>query len=226
MLPGRSRMDRRCWATTTTIWSTRPAESFCRSMRRRHCSVKKHWLRDVCLNMLVRSEFTHRIWQPIKPMEVESFWLGSWHETFSRTFRLSIAVIRPKDISHESIFATSQKRMPTTAPKEKHCAIAVSHAAVGVMSIVRQKLNVSGVHRRSFAPQVPIGNYLFIGRSQRDKPFARWQVRLLTSVPNESVTRSKLYSPNSSNRSSCARYDCDDCGTLLSSSTWQPQPKT
>jgi transposase len=82
---------------------------------------------------------------------------------------LAIVVIRPKDISHESIFATSQKRMPTTAPKEKHCAIAVSHAAVGGMSIVRQKLNVSGVHGRSFAPQVPIGNYLFIGRSQRDK---------------------------------------------------------
>jgi len=115
-----------------------------------------------------------------------------------------------QDISHESIFATSQKRMPTTAPKEKHCAIAVSHAAVGGMSIVRQKLNVSGVHRRSFVPQVPIGNYLYIGRSQRDKQFARWQVRRSTNVPNERVTRWKLCSPNSSNRLSCARYDCDD----------------
>ena len=109
--------------------------------------------------------------------------------------------------------------MPITALKEKHCAIAVSHAAVGGMSIVRQKLNASGVHKRSYVPQVPIGNYLFIGMSQRDKQFARWQVRLSTNVPNGHVTRSKLCSPNSSNRLSCARHDCDDCGTSQSSST-------
>jgi len=63
---------------TTTIWSTPPAESFCRSKRRRHCSVKKPWLQGVCLSMLVSSEFTHRIWQPIKPMEVESFLFLAW----------------------------------------------------------------------------------------------------------------------------------------------------
>src|SRR5580692_6605385 len=75
-------------------------------------------------------------------------------------------------------------------------------------------------------PTLLCNHYLFIGRSQRDKQFARWQVRRSTNVPNERVTRSKLCSPNSSNRLSCARPDCDDCGTLLSSSTWQPQPKT
>jgi hypothetical protein len=154
-----------------------------------------------------------------RSMEVANFWLGSWRETFNRTFRLSIAVTRPKDISRESIFATSHKKMSTTAPKENHCAIAVSHAAVGVVFIVRQKCNASGVRRRSFVPQVSIGGYLFIGRSRRDKQFARWQVRRITSVPNEPVTRSKLCSQNSSNRLSCARHDCDDCGTSLSSST-------
>ena len=159
-------------------------------------------------------------------MEVDSFWPGSWHETFNRTFRSSIAVTRPKGISHRSSFATSQKKMSTTAPKEKHCAIAVRHAVVGGVSIVRRKSNVSGVRRRSFAPRVSVGDYLFIGRNQRDKPFARWQVRRITSVRNERVTRSKLCLPNSSNRLSCARHDCDDCGTSLSISTWQLQSKT
>jgi len=54
---------------------------------------------------------------------------------------------------------------------------------------------------------------------------AHWPVRRITSVPNESVTRWKLCSPNSSNRLSCARYDCDDYGKSLSSSTWQLQRK-
>ena len=131
MLPGLSKAGRRCWATTTTIWWTPRAESFCRSMLRRPYSVKKHWPRGVWLSMLVSSEFNHRIWQPIRLMEVESFWRGSWNETFNPTFRSSIAVTRPKGISHESIFATSQKKMPTTARKENHCAIAVRHAVVG-----------------------------------------------------------------------------------------------
>jgi len=115
--------------------------------------------------------------------------------------------------------------MSTTAPKEKHCTIAVGHWAVGAISIVRRKCNAPGVHRRSFAPQVSLGDYLFIGRSQRDKQSAHWPVRRITNVPNESVTRWKLCSPNSSNRLSCARYDCDDYGMSLSSSTWQPQRK-
>ena len=148
-------------------------------MRRRPCSVTRHWLRDVCSSMLVSLEFTHRIWQPIRPTEVESFWLGSWHETFNRTFRLSIAVTRPKGISHESIFATSQKRMPTTAPKEKHFAFAVDHLVVEVISIVRRKSNAVGVRRRSFVPRVSVGDY-----------FVHWEepvrqiVRALASTPD------------------------------------------
>jgi transposase len=145
--------------------------------------------------------------------------LGSWRVTFSRTFRLSIAVIRRKDASQQNIFATSQKKMHTTVPKENRYAIAVSGEVVGVIFIARQKRNVEAVHKRSHVPQVPIGDCLFIGKSQRDKQFAGWQVRLITSVPKELVTRSKLCSPNSSNRSSCARYDCDACGTSLSSFT-------
>ena len=47
--------------------------------------------------MLVNSEFSHRSWQPIRPMEVESFWLGFWRETFNRTSRLSITVTEPKE---------------------------------------------------------------------------------------------------------------------------------
>ena len=37
------------------------------------CSVKKHWPLATCLSMLASSEFIHRIWQPIRPMEVGSF---------------------------------------------------------------------------------------------------------------------------------------------------------
>jgi hypothetical protein len=44
---------------------------------------------------------------------------------------------------------------------------------VGVIFIARQKRNVEAVHKRSYVPQVPIGDCLFIGRSQRDKRSAR-----------------------------------------------------
>jgi hypothetical protein len=33
-----------------------------------------------------------------------------------------------------------------------------------------------------------------------------------------------LFAELKQQRLSCVRHDCDDCGTLLSSSTWQPQP--
>ena len=130
------------------------------------------------------------------------------------------------DASQQNIFATSQKKMRTTVPKENRCTIEVSDEVVAVIFIARQKRNVEVVHKRSYVLQVPIGDCLCIGKSQRDKQFANWQVRLITSVPNELVTRSKLCSLNSSNRSSCARYDCDACGTSLSSSTLQQQRKT
>src|ERR1017187_6234145 len=226
MLPGLSKVGRRHWATTTTIWLIRRAESFCRSMRRRHCSVKKRWRRGACLSMLVSSEFTHRIWQWIRHMEVESFWRGSWHVTFSRTSRLSIAVTRPRDTLHESSSVTSLRKMRATVRKGNHCTIEVRGAAVRVISIARRKRNAKGVRRRTHVPEVPIGDCLFIGTSQRDKQFVRWQVPLITSAPNGSVTRLKLCSPNSSNRSNCVRYDCDDCGTSLSSSTSRQRLKT
>src|SRR5580692_1128842 len=181
-------------------------------MRRRPCSVTKHWLRGVCSSMSVNSEFTHRIWQQIRPMEVESFSHGSWHETFNRTFRLSIAATRPKDTSHESIFSSNQKRMPTTVPKGNRCTMEVSGVVAGAIFIARQKRNVADVHKSNPVPQVPIVDYLSIGRIRRDKQFARWQAHQSTSARNERVTRSRLCLPNSSNRSSCARHDCGDFG--------------
>ena len=42
-----------------------------------------------------------------------------------------------------------------------------------------------------YVPRVSIEKYLFIGRSQRDKQFARWQVRLNISTLNERGTRSR-----------------------------------
>ncbi len=67
--------------------------------------------------------------------------------------------------------------MPTTVQKRNRCNIEVRHAAVGGMSIVRRKEQCPGVRRRSFVPQVSAGDYLFIGRSQRDKQLATWRVR-------------------------------------------------
>jgi hypothetical protein len=66
----------------------------------------------------------------------------------------------------------------------------------GAIFIARKKRNVEAVHKRSHVPQAPIGDCFFTGRSQRDKQFERWQVRLTTSVPNERATRSKLCSPS------------------------------
>jgi hypothetical protein len=45
-----------------------------------------------------------------------------------------------------------------------------------------------------YVPRVSIEKYLFIGRSQRDKQFARWQVRLNISTLNERGTRSRACS--------------------------------
>src|SRR3989475_12967900 len=115
-------------------------------------------------------------------MEVESFWLGSWHVTFSRTFRSSIVSTKHEDFSGVMRSATSPRKMPITVQKENRCTIEASGAVVGAISIARQKRNVEAVHKRSHVPQVPIGDCLFIGRSQRDKQFARWQVRLNISV--------------------------------------------
>ena len=121
--------------------------------------------------------------------------------------------------SHESSSVTSPRKMLTTVRKENHCAIAVNRVAVRVICIALRKRNAEGAHRKSYVPRVSIEKCLYIGRNQRDKQFARWQVRLNISASTERATRSKPCSPNSSNRSSCAGCDYDDCGTSLSSST-------
>jgi hypothetical protein len=90
--------------------------------------------------------------------------------------------------------------MLTTARKEKHCTIEVRGAAVRAISIARRKRNAKAAHRRNSVPEVSIGGCLFIGKSRRDKRFARWLVPLTTSAHNEPVTRSKLCSPSLSNR--------------------------
>jgi transposase len=124
------------------------------------------------------------------------FLRGYWSATFSPTFPSSIVATRHKGTSRESISAMRQRKMPITAQKENHFAIAVNRAAVRVLSIVRQKHNVRDVSKKSYVPQVAIASCLFIGRSQRDKRPARWQARQLTSTRNELVTRSKRCSPN------------------------------
>lgn len=65
--------------------------------------------------------------------------------------------------------AMSPRKIPTTVHKENHCTIEVSGAVVRAISIARQKRNAEAVHKRSYVPQAPIGDCLFIGRSQRDK---------------------------------------------------------
>src|ERR1700689_2358219 len=169
-------------------------------MRRRRCSVKKHWLRGACWSMLASLEFTHRVWPQIRLTEAESFWRGCWSATFSRIFRSSIAATKRRDTSAETSSVTSLRKMRTTVRKENHCTMEARGAAARVISIVRRKRNAKGARRRTHVPEVPIGDCLFIGKSQRDKQFARWQVRRNISAPNERATRSKLCSLNLSNR--------------------------
>src|SRR5215467_14307459 len=137
-------------------------------------------------------------------MEAESFWLGCWSETFSPTFLSLIVGTKQKATSQENISATNQARMPTTVQKENHCIIEVRSAIARVISIARRKRNAKAVHKRNCAPQAHIGDCSFIGRSRRDKRFARWQERQSTSSPRELATRSRPCSPSSNNRSSCA----------------------
>ena len=69
--------------------------------------------------------------------------------------------------------AMNPRKMPTTVRKGNHCTIEVSGAVAGAISIARHKRNAKAVHKRSYVLQVPIGDCLFIGRSQRDKRSAR-----------------------------------------------------
>ena len=94
------------------------------------------------------------------------------------------------------------------------------------ISIARRKRNAKGVHRRSYVPEVSIGDCLFIGRSQRDKQFARWPVRQTISSRSERATRSKLLFAELKQQMSCAECDYDDCGMSLSSSSWRQRLKT
>ena len=85
-------------------------------------------------------------------------------------------------------------------PEGNPCTIEVRGAAVRVISIARRKRNAKAAHRRSSVPEASIGGCLFIGKSRRDKRFARWLVPLTTSAHNERATKLKLCSPNLSNR--------------------------
>ncbi len=57
--------------------------------------------------------------------------------------------------------------MPTTVRKKNHCTIEVNGAVVGAIFIAQQKRNVEAVHKRSYAPQAPIGDYLFMQEPAR-----------------------------------------------------------
>ena len=100
---------------------------------------------------------------------MESFWHGYWSVTFSPTFPSLIAVTRHKATSHENSSATSQRKMRTTVQKENHFAITVYNERVRDMPITRRKHSVEGVHRRNSVPGPLVENYLYIGKSQRDK---------------------------------------------------------
>ena len=89
-------------------------------------------------------------WQPIKPMGVESSYLGSWHATFSRTFQSSIVGTKQEDCLPEMRSATNPRKMPTTVQKENRCITEVSGVAVGAIFIARQKLNAETVRKRSY----------------------------------------------------------------------------
>jgi hypothetical protein len=127
---------------------------------------------------------------------------------------------------HQRTPFTNQARMPTTVQKESRHIIEVSGAVVRTICIARRKHNAKAVHKRNCAPRAPIGDYLFIGRNRCERQFAHWPERPRTDVRNELATRSKLYSPSSSNRSSCAACDYDDYGMSLGSFIWRQRRKT
>ena len=82
-------------------------------------------------------------------------------------------------------------------PRRKTTALSRSEAQQsGRISIAQRKPNAKGVHRRSYVLEVPIGDCLFIGRSQRDRRCVRWPERRPTSSRSERATKSKLCSPN------------------------------
>src|ERR1700691_4194511 len=129
-------------------------------------------------------------------MAVESFFLGYWRVTSSRTSRSSIVGTKHGDVSRVTHSATSLKKMHTTAQKENHCTTVARDVAAREISIARQKRNVMGAHRKRFVREVRIGGCLFIGRSQRDRQCVRSPERQPTSSPSERATRSKLCSLN------------------------------
>src|SRR6516164_9586569 len=152
-------------------------------------------------------------------MAVASFWRGYWHATSNRISQSSIVGTKHRGFSPESSFVMNPRKMLTIARKESPCVIEVRDAAARVISIARQKRNAKDVHRRSPAPEASTVDCLFIGRSQRGKPYALWRVRLNINARDERATKLKPCLLNSSNRSGCAECDYDGGGTSLSSST-------
>ena len=92
---------------------------------------------------------------------------------FNRTSRSSIVSTKHEDASPEMRSAMNPRKMPTTVRKGNRCTIEVSGAVARAISIARHQRNAKAVHKRSYVLQVPIGDCLFIGRSQRDKRSAR-----------------------------------------------------
>src|SRR5215472_7298020 len=137
-------------------------------------------------------------------MEAESFWRGYWHATSNRISPSSIVGTKPGGFSPKNSFVMHPRKMLTIARKENHCIIVVRGAATRVISIARQKRNVTDAHRRSPAPEAPTVDCLYIGRSRHGKPYALWLVHLSINARAERATKWKPCSPNSSNRSGCA----------------------
>jgi hypothetical protein len=78
--------------------------------------------------------------------------------------------------------------MPTIVQKENRCTIEASGVAVRAILIALQKRNAEAAHKGNYVPQVPIGDCLFTGMSQRGLR------HLIISVREKRDTKSKLCS--------------------------------
>ena len=148
--------------------------------------------------------FVPRIWQPTRPVGVESFWRWAMARAWNRTFQLLIVAIKPVDVSPTTSFAMNLRRMPTTVRKGKRCAIAVSRSRLKAILIAPQRRNAKVVRRRSTAHQVPTAHCLSTGTKQLGRPYALWRELQPTSVRGGPDTRSKHSLPSSSSGGTAA----------------------
>src|SRR5262245_37360043 len=119
-------------------------------------------------------------------MGVESFYRGCWSVVFNLTSRSSIGGTKRKDISRESIFATNQRKTPTTALRESHCVIAAWNGRVKAISTTQQRRNAKPAPRKGFALRHLSASCMCTGKSQLGKQFVHWPERQNSSARRDS----------------------------------------